>query len=232
MADLGFQFDARQVEPASRPPALPDGWYNAAIIKSEMKQTKDQQGAFLELGMKVLDGPFAGRMVYDRLNLYNKNPVAVEIAQKTLSAICHATGQLVVQKTEVLHNIPLMVRVIKTAADGKYDEGNEVKGYDKHGARPATADASGAAAANPSFSPPANTPPMPPNATQAPSGPAPAPAPFPQAAPPSGPAPSFAPPPQQAAPNFAPPVQTQANTPPPAPPAGGQDATPPWLRQQ
>jgi hypothetical protein len=35
-----------------------------------------------------------GRKIFDRLNLVNAEPdQAVEIAQRTLSAICHATGQ-------------------------------------------------------------------------------------------------------------------------------------------
>ena len=49
---------------------------------------------------------------------------AVEIAEKTLSAICHAVGKLQVADTEELHLQPMLVRVA-VQANGY----NAVKGY-------------------------------------------------------------------------------------------------------
>ena len=136
MADLGMNFDASQVEPNTGPQApLPTDWYNVMITDSEMKKTKSGNGGYLELTLKVLDGPYANRQAWDRLNLYNPNAVAVEIAQKTLSAICHAVGVFQVQDSQMLHGKPLMARIVERPPEGQYDATNEVKGYAKVGER-------------------------------------------------------------------------------------------------
>jgi hypothetical protein len=129
MAQLGMQFDANQVEPnAPFEPVLPDD-YVVQIINSEMKLTKDGAGQYLELEMDILDGEFKGRKVFDRLNLINNNPKTVEIAQRTLSAICHATGVMNVTDSEQLHFHPVVVKVIVKPPQGQYSASNEVKGY-------------------------------------------------------------------------------------------------------
>ncbi len=74
MAQLNF--DARQVDPQQSFEPIPAGWYNMMIVESEMKPTSNGQGAYLQLSLKVVDGQYAGRPVFDRLNLQNQNPVA------------------------------------------------------------------------------------------------------------------------------------------------------------
>jgi len=118
------------------------------------------------------------------ISLQNKNPVAVEIGYKTLSAICHAVGVIQVQDSQQLHGRPLQLKVSLRAAgpgaDGKYYEAsNEVKGYK-------AADAGAPVAGAPVGGAPAWA------NQQAPA------------------APQYAPPPAQAAPQYAPPVQQQA----------------------
>ena len=134
MADLGMNFDATQIQPQTgKPDPLPTDWYNVIMTDSEMKPTKDGNGGFLEVVLKVMDGPYAGRQMYDRLNLYNQNEVAVKIAQETLSAICHAVGVFQVRESSVLHGKPFMARAVEKDAEGGYDAGNDVKGYAKLG---------------------------------------------------------------------------------------------------
>lgn len=227
MADLGFQFDATQVEPATRPPALPLGWYNGMITQSEIKKTKDGAGAYAELGIKVVDGPHAGRMVFDRLNIWNQNPQAAEIAQRTLSAICHATKVFQVQNTQQLHGIPFQFRVTVKPADGQYDEGNEVKGYAALGTHPTGAPAGAAPPApngTPGFTPPWMAAQQPAPAPV----PTPAPAPAPVPTPPAPPVPAPTAPPVPAPAPTPPPVPAQPTAPPPA--TAGAGMTPPWAR--
>jgi hypothetical protein len=211
MTDIGFDFNANDVEPnTGPPPPLPTDWYNAMITNSEMRETKDKTGGFLELTFKVMDGPYSGRQFWDRLNLYNQSPVAVEIAQKTLSAICHAVEVFQVRNAQVLHGRPLMARVVETPPSGQYDAGNDVKGYAKPGAKESK-NAAGVklepqhGAAPQSAPTPTNGPT--PSWAQTPTPPTPTPTP-PPPTPPSPPAP----------------------TPPPAPPSGAP-VTPPWARQ-
>ena len=124
MAKLGGTFDASGVEPNAPLEALPPGDYKVQILQSEMRVTKAGNGQMLWLDLEVLEGPLQGRHVYDQLNLINPNPTAEEIAQRTLSAICHAVGKLQVSDSEELHFLPMVVKVAV-----KPNGYNEVKGY-------------------------------------------------------------------------------------------------------
>lgn len=127
MATLNF--NAASVPPQDAFDVLPAGWYNVRITGSEMKPTKDASGSYLSLTMTVIDGPATNRKIFDRLNLNNKNPKAVEIAYQTLSAICHAAGVIQLQDSTQLHGIPIQVKVKVRPAEGGYSESNETSGY-------------------------------------------------------------------------------------------------------
>lgn len=124
-----LNFDARTVNPDISFDPVPAGWYNLIIDESEMKPTNDGTGAYLALGFKILDGQYAGRKLYARLNLQNSNPTAVEIAYKTLSAIAHAVGVLQVQDSAQLHGIPLKGKVKIRPAKGEYEASNDFSGF-------------------------------------------------------------------------------------------------------
>ena len=119
-------FDARTVEPSGFD-VLPAGEYDVCIVSSAVESTRAGDGKFLKLELQVLNGPFQNRKVFDRLNLWNKNPQAVTIAQGTLSAICRAVGVLTPQDSSELHNRPLLA-TIKTR-DYQGSPRNEVAGY-------------------------------------------------------------------------------------------------------
>ena len=149
-------FNAMAVEPQTSYEPMPADWYKCVIIKTEEKPTKKQNGSYLQLDIEVIEGKFAGRKVFDRLNLNNPNSTAVEIAQRALSSICRAIDVPNPQDSDELLDKPLMVKVAVKPADGEYSASNEVKGYDAAGA---TASAPveipvAAAAANGSATPP------------------------------------------------------------------------------
>lgn len=129
MAFLPSVFDANTVTPAAELGALPAGEYLVAITDSAMEYTKSGDGQFLKLVFTVLDGAHKGAKVFDRLNLINRNPTAVEIAQQSLSAICHATGVLVVRDSAQLHNVPLRIKIAYVPPKGEFGEKNDVKAY-------------------------------------------------------------------------------------------------------
>jgi len=110
MAQLGQTFDANAVPPADDFAPLPVGDYRVEIVASEMRTTKDGAGEYLWLEMQILDGEYANRKIWDRLNLKNANQQAVDIANRTLSSICHAVGKLTVDDSEELHQIPFIAR--------------------------------------------------------------------------------------------------------------------------
>lgn len=128
MARFDTSFDATSVEPTTSYELLPAGKYRAQIVESEMRVTKNGMGQFLWLMLDILDGEHKGRKIFDQLNLVNPNPTTVEIAQRTLSAICHATGKMHVSDSEELHLIPMTIQVkIKPPKNG-YGESNAI-GY-------------------------------------------------------------------------------------------------------
>lgn len=230
-----LNFDATTVPPADSIEAIPAGWYNAQIYQSEMKPTKDGSGAYLELRFSVLDGQYANRKVFGRLNLRNANPVAQEIAYKQLSAICHATGVLQVQDSQQLHGRPMKIKVKVRAASGDYEASNEISAFKSIneqvdgpvGGAPATAGGA-------PWAPQPAAAPVAPAQQFAPQQPAPAPA-APAWQPPAAQQPWVQPAPQPApaaapAPQYAP--QPQAPVAQPAPAAAPQPgATPPWMQQ-
>lgn len=150
MAQLGGTFDATQVAPNQPFEVLPAGKYKVQVVDSDMRPTKDGTGQYLWLEMEILDGDYQGRKIWDRLNLVNANQQAVEIAQRSLSALCHATGKLHVSDSADLHFIPVIATVKVRPAKGEYDASNEIRGYETAGnvtpmSRPAAASASAAA---------------------------------------------------------------------------------------
>lgn len=126
MANIG-NFDASTVDPTKPIDLLPPGKYVVQIVASEMRVTKDGMGQYLWLELDVLEGECAGRKLFDRLNLVNNNPSTVEFAQRTLSAICHATGRMQVQDSEELHLIPMLADVKVQPPKNGYGESNSVR---------------------------------------------------------------------------------------------------------
>lgn len=127
MADLNG-FNAANVEPNDFSP-IPAGRYLAAIVASEMKDTKAKTGSYLELEFEILEGEYKGRKLWDRLNLANPNEKAVEIAQGTLSAICRAVNVMQPKDSAELHNLPLTVIVAVEKRQDNGEDSNRIKGY-------------------------------------------------------------------------------------------------------
>jgi len=131
-------FDANTVEPNNFD-LLPAGDYQACIVASDIAPTKRGDGKFLSLELQVIDGPHKGRKLFDRLNMWNPNPKAVEIAKATLSAICRAVGVLTPKDSQELHDLPLLVKVV-VKKDPEFGDKNEVKAYKPLGKKKTTTD--------------------------------------------------------------------------------------------
>jgi hypothetical protein len=120
---------------------LPIGPYQAQVEKSEWMPTKDcpvntpAGPHFLKLDWKILAGEQAGKVMIQRLNLQNPNPVAVEIAQKHLKSICDAMGiPGPISDSNVLHGHPIIIHVKQTKETAQYGAGNDIKKYEPIGA--------------------------------------------------------------------------------------------------
>ena len=133
MAQLNF--DASTVAPQEAFDPIPAGWYPAQIVESEMKAGSKPGSAYLAITLQIMGGEYNNRKVFDRFNLQNANPVAVEIAYRSLSAVCHAVGLIQVADSQLLHGRPMLIKVsvrparVDTTTGTAYDASNEVKGY-------------------------------------------------------------------------------------------------------
>lgn len=117
---------------------IPGGEYLAQITDSDMKPTKNNDGEYLELEYTIIEGDYAGRKVWTRLNLQHKSDKVVEIANRQFAAVREATGILAPTDSAQLHNRPHVIRVEFIPAGTTQKNGyvtqrdaNEVRGWRK-----------------------------------------------------------------------------------------------------
>lgn len=153
MPDIS-DINLNDVQPAGDFEPIPAGWYKAIVDSSETKETKAGTGQYIELRLTILGPKFEGRLLFDRLNLWNPNQEAVEIAKRQLKALTEAAGKPTAKATEELHGIPIEVKVAIRPARGDYGASNDVKSY-----RPAQKSAPRAVSTSAPRATSANTPP-------------------------------------------------------------------------
>jgi hypothetical protein len=127
-------FNANNYDPTQGVGGLPIGRHPVVICASEIKGTKDNSGGFLQLDLRIIDGPQQGTVGAYRLNLYNSSQQAVDIANKQMSAVCHVTGVFNVTDSQQLHDIPFIVEVGPQKNDPQYTEVKKV--FDINGNEP------------------------------------------------------------------------------------------------
>jgi len=130
MAQLPQAFDSSQhddMQDGFDP--FPAGEYTAMIVESSYETTAKKDGKYIKLKFQILKGEFKGRFVWTNLNVQNPSVTAVEIAQKELATICRCVGKGIIQDTQVLHGIPMLVKIKIKPAKGDYPAGNETCGY-------------------------------------------------------------------------------------------------------
>lgn len=123
-------FNANEVEPQGSISPVPPGEYTVMIIDSEMKQTSAGTGSYLKLTFRIIeDEEYEGRFIWKNLNLDNPSEQAVEIAQRELSAICHAVDVLEPEDSQELHGIPMLAKVKVVPPKNGYDASNDIGSF-------------------------------------------------------------------------------------------------------
>ena len=126
-----INFNAAAVAPQQSFAPLPAGSYISQVSSSEIKPTKAGTGQMLNLTFDVIDGQYKGRKIFGRINIVNQNPEAERIGQSQLSALCHAIGVMQLNDTQQLHNKPVKIKVrVRVDESGKYDDSNDVTGFE------------------------------------------------------------------------------------------------------
>ncbi len=89
-------FPDMQIDDNATPSAgfgdLPKGIYPVRITNAEYKPNKSQTGFVLSLEHTVIAGTFAGRKIFDHLNLQHSNEQTQNIAQSNYAKLCQSIG--------------------------------------------------------------------------------------------------------------------------------------------
>lgn len=123
-----LNFDAETVEPSVPFEAIPAGKYIAVITASDMKDTRSGNGRYLQLEFEIIEGEYAGRKVWTRLNIEHPNTEAVKYARADLAAICRAVNVLHPGDSVELHDLPLQITV-KCRKNQDDEMTNEIKSF-------------------------------------------------------------------------------------------------------
>lgn len=133
-------FDATNIPPQQSSGKHPEYMGPATITGTKVKPTKAGDGGIFEV---TFTSPLGS--IISNYNLFNKNEKAVEIAQKELSALCHATGVFKLSMPqENLDNCGMELRGARCVIDVKPQANNpeymEVKKvFDVNGNEPGKA---------------------------------------------------------------------------------------------
>ena len=137
---VNYSFDATQFTPSQSVGGHPPGKFPARVSNTSIQETKNKDG-----GMFVVEFTTNAGSIVNRYNLWNKEPKAVEIAHKELSALCYATGIFKLDFNNdgaAMRGAQCMIEVGKQD-NGEYMEIKKV--YDLQGNEPGKAPATGAA---------------------------------------------------------------------------------------
>lgn len=129
MSSLEFDASSYERQPDQFDP-IPSGQYKAIIEDTERVPTKDtsNDNEYLNLKISITEGDYKGRIVFERLNIWNSNPKAVNIAKDTLYDICHAINVPKVQNHEELRYKELGVKIAIEKSE-QYGDKNVVKKF-------------------------------------------------------------------------------------------------------
>ncbi len=91
---------------------IPEGTYKAVVVGDTIKMTKDSTGRVMELQVQIIEGPYAGNVIKDRINIVNKSAQAQAIGQGQLKRICSLTGcPFPPSDTTKIYGKPLLITV-------------------------------------------------------------------------------------------------------------------------
>ena len=159
MAFLDTPINAADLGQSGNFEPLPAGDYSVTIESADVNPTKDGQGQYIKMKMKVSGPTHAGRTIFANLNIRNKSPKAEEIGRQQLGDIMRAIGLATLSDTDQLIGGSLVVKLAIKPADGQYEAGNEVKAYKALSGSVPPAPAFSAPSAPPAAAPTGSAPP-------------------------------------------------------------------------
>jgi hypothetical protein len=108
---------------------LPDGWYTAVVKDVTVAPTKDGTGQRMNVRFDITGPTRSGAVIFEGLNIRNKNEQAEKIALQQLRALRDAVGIVALQDTDQFIGRALQVKVATQPAKDGYEARNVTKGF-------------------------------------------------------------------------------------------------------
>ena len=134
-----FAIDTTGIDAMGGYEIFPAGLYPAVMISASKKPTKNNDGAFLECVYQIIDGEMQGKKFTSRLNLWNQNTQAVDIAKRELKSLRLALGLHDQEgRTSEFINKPLVLNITVKPRKDKPDQAeNNLIGIEPYNGAPA-----------------------------------------------------------------------------------------------
>ena len=112
---------------------IPKDVYTLALIKAEKKKGTKEGAQYVDCQVKIIDGDYAKRMVFLKLNLKNNNAYTVEISERLLRQLMLACNVPTLKDKwdlSKLLNIPVKGRItIKKGNEAYPDDTNSIQAF-------------------------------------------------------------------------------------------------------
>jgi hypothetical protein len=109
---------------------IPVGDYKAILGDIKLTTTKNGQGQYFACIFEIVEGEFAGRIIFNNINVINANATAQDIGRRTFAQICRAVGVIKPQSELDLCNKVMLITVgIEIDKTGQYEPKNNIKKF-------------------------------------------------------------------------------------------------------
>lgn len=130
---MEFSFDSTQEQVISFE-LLPNDWYEAMIINSDVLQNNAGTGRYIKLEFEIVSGKYQNRKIFTNLNIEHPNANVAAFGRSDLTKICRAIKVEKLFDTCSLHNLPMMIKVAVAADKGRNNElRNVIRDYKAKG---------------------------------------------------------------------------------------------------
>lgn len=98
MVALPSTYNPTEVQSSGTGTVIPPGEYKVQVVSSEEKETKDKKegrkqfGTFIEFVYLITAGEYQNNKIWDRFNIENDSPKAVEIGLSQFKQLAEACG--------------------------------------------------------------------------------------------------------------------------------------------
>ena len=130
---LGMTINVNDLPQDEKSGPIPAGYYTTKIEESEIKPTKNGDGRYIKLKLRVQGPTHANAVLYTNINIVNANQDAERIGKAQLRSIMESIGLQTITDTDQLIGgvVDVKVMIEKRTYQGIEKEENVVKYFKK-----------------------------------------------------------------------------------------------------